>query len=365
MDPEELTLADVLRALSDQPPGQDTRDDFDILLQTLDLTGLTPLLEAPNASLTAFAPDDGAFIALAQGLGYQGPAGDEAAAAAFLLDTFDALNDGQGVRLLDAVLRYHVVNQALSLADMQAAGAVTTLQGRSVSVGDDGRVVDQEPDFPNQTLLATDVAATNGFAHSVDGVLLPFDIPESNGAGDVDILVGDENNNALRGGSDNDVLLGVGAPDLLRGGVGNDEVDGQAGNDRLHGDGGNDTVIGGSGDDGMRGEAGNDSLLGGSGNDRMFGDAGQDTLEGGSGTDRVLGGSGVDLFVFNDGMDEDRLLDYAAGERLDVSGLGVTDLSQFFTADIGGIAVFRFGDNRIVIADAEVADFTNADFIFA
>jgi Ca2+-binding RTX toxin-like protein len=61
----------------------------------------------------------------------------------------------------------------------------------------------------------------------------------------------------------------------------------------------NNTIIGNGNDNRLRGLAGNDSLLGGNGNDTLIGGRGADSLTGGNGVDSLIGGLGADSFVFN------------------------------------------------------------------
>lgn len=146
-----------------------------------------------------------------------------------------------------------------------------------------------------------------------------------------DILIGRKGNDNLQGGTDDDVLIGGSGNDLLNGGGGIDVMTGKRGNDtylvdrlsdqvvELPGQG-NDTVkstssyrlgenieklvltggkkrnaTGNSGANTISGNRvanvlsgleGNDKLYGGKGNDRLYGGAGRDTLTAGSGADR-------------------------------------------------------------------------------
>jgi large repetitive protein len=75
----------------------------------------------------------------------------------------------------------------------------------------------------------------------------------------------------------------------------------------------NNTIVGG---DGL------DTLLAGAGNDRLFGGDGADTLVGGLGNDVLYGGGGADLFVYDAGDGNDRILDFDAGDQVDLTGVG-------------------------------------------
>lgn len=125
----------------------------------------------------------------------------------------------------------------------------------------------------------------------------------------------------------------------VRGGNYADEMTGAAGYQSLQGGLGNDSLFGGDGIDVLFGNVGdnrtnppgftdNDFLDGGLGNDLLRGDAGNDVLCGGRGADRLEGGSGNDVFDFNLATDSglvastrDVIADFAAGDRIDLSGI--------------------------------------------
>ncbi len=100
-----------------------------------------------------------------------------------------------------------------------------------------------------------------------------------------DLLIGNDEGNALFGGGGKDTLVGGDGDDILVGGDGDDWLNGGDGDDLLFGDlaegGGNDTLIGGTGNDILSGEGGDDSLEGTSGRNLLFGGLGADTLVGG------------------------------------------------------------------------------------
>ena len=167
-----------------------------------------------------------------------------------------------------------------------------------------------------------------------------------------DLLIGDNNANALNGGKGDDTFVGGGGADSFNGGDrswildpsqdGTDLVDysssvsglivslanpqnntgnakgdtyrsienltGSNFNDSLYGTNvanvisglnGNDLIKGYGGDDTLSGGGGNDTLDGGEGNDTLSGGAGNDTLDGGAGLDTMAGGTGDDLYIVN------------------------------------------------------------------
>ncbi|MBF2094691.1 MAG: M10 family metallopeptidase C-terminal domain-containing protein, partial [Synechococcales cyanobacterium K44_A2020_017] len=104
-----------------------------------------------------------------------------------------------------------------------------------------------------------------------------------------DRLVGDDQDNVLRGGAARDTLIGRG------------------GDDRLVGGACNDRLIGGSGDDILDGGGGNDVLIGGPGNDTL------------------IGGTGKNTFIFEDVLHGvDVIQDFKPGhDRIDLRRLGI------------------------------------------
>ena len=77
--------------------------------------------------------------------------------------------------------------------------------------------------------------------------------------------------------------------------------------------------------DTLSGTHGTEFLAGGGGSDVLSGLGGADTLVGGAGADTLTGGDGADHFVFVAGdstlADTDQIVDLAAGDRIDLSGL--------------------------------------------
>jgi len=122
---------------------------FTTLVAALDAAGLVDTL-AGEGEFTVFAPVDDAFAALPEG-------------------TVEALlEDPQGA--LTDVLLYHVVEGVVPAETVVTLDSAPTLQGSDIhiTVNDDGV-------FLNDTVkvLVTDVTASNGIIHVIDGVLLP------------------------------------------------------------------------------------------------------------------------------------------------------------------------------------------------
>ncbi|MEO9685313.1 MAG: calcium-binding protein [Tateyamaria sp.] len=198
-----------------------------------------------------------------------------------------------------------------------------------------------------------------------------------------DTLVGASNSDRIDLLEGDDVFAAGGGSDIASGGDGNDAIEGESGNDTLHGDDGNDTLIGGAGRDALFG-GGNEDLIdggnqedlidGGEGNDTLIGDKGDDTIVGGDGdddinggqdNDNLSGGTGNDIFRIRNGEGQDTIADFTLGEDLlDVSLLGVWDISQLTIQDVGtGLRINTGNGNFVELTGLSAADLNNANFI--
>jgi uncharacterized surface protein with fasciclin (FAS1) repeats len=124
--------------------------NFSTLVAALQAAGLAETL-AGEGNFTVFAPTNDAFAALPEG-------------------TVEALlADPQGD--LTQILLYHVVDGVARAADVVNLTEATTLNGApiAIAVGEDGAV--RLNDAVN--VVTTDIEATNGVIHVIDGVLLP------------------------------------------------------------------------------------------------------------------------------------------------------------------------------------------------
>ncbi len=287
----------------------DNGADFDLLLAAVGVAGLTDALNDPNADLTAFAPNDAAFIGFAQLLGYPGT--DEAGALAFIQRGLNLLSAGDPVPLLSDVLLYHVAGESLQASQVLSRTEITTLQGGEITV--DGTTLrDLDPDLPDPSIIGTDIQAANGIVHVIDGVLVPADVLASDGSNDVDLILGDDTAETYETGDDNDLIDAAGGNDTVLAGDGNDIVLGMEGNDRILGQDGDDSLRGGEGLDILNGGDGDDDIMGGAlsdtvvagdGNDTVSGDDGNDILFGQDGDDVISGGLGTDHVAGQDGND--------------------------------------------------------------
>jgi uncharacterized surface protein with fasciclin (FAS1) repeats len=100
---------------------------------------------------TVFAPTDAAFQALLAELGV----------------TAEELLSNQA--LVSRVLRYHIVRDALDSSEVLASERIRTLQGRLFQ--SNGVLTDVNGRTAN--IVATDIAASNGYIHVIDRVVLP------------------------------------------------------------------------------------------------------------------------------------------------------------------------------------------------
>ncbi|MEM7526429.1 MAG: CAP domain-containing protein [Pseudomonadota bacterium] len=191
-----------------------------------------------------------------------------------------------------------------------------------------------------------------------------------------DRLITGEGDDVVLGGPGDDVIKTAGGVDDIEAGTGNDIVLSGTGDDSIQGGDGDDTlkasdgmdfVFGGAGDDEIFGWRGQDTVSGGAGDDVVRGNFDEDRLEGGPGNDRVQGGPGRDTFVFNEGLDEDRILDFNTSlEFLDFRGHGLVDgiedleISQVATS----VVILTPDGGRIVLADNNIVTISEGDFLF-
>ena len=130
-----------------------------------------------------------------------------------------------------------------------------------------------------------------------------------NGRGGNDVIIGCDGDDHIHGGGGDDVIFGdsfdffgdptstSGGNDVIRGGPGDDEIRGGPGDDHIHGGSGDDGLFGNQGDDDISGNGGSDFLGGGFGNDLVTGNGGDDFVSGGFGDDELRGGGGDDFIT--------------------------------------------------------------------
>ena len=123
-------------------------DDFDVLVAAVQEAGLVDALSG-NRQLTVFAPTDRAFAELADELGFEDVTG--------LLELPN----------LADILLYHVTSGRRISQSVVSAPRIQMLNGDAVHV--DGTVLNDG----QATIVDTDIEASNGVIHVIDGVLLP------------------------------------------------------------------------------------------------------------------------------------------------------------------------------------------------
>ena len=122
---------------------------FNTLAAALDAAELIQTLKG-DGPFTVFAPTDEAFAKLPEG-------------------TVASLLEPQNRDQLVAILTYHVVPGKVMAKDVVKLSEATTVNGSDISI----KVMDGKVRINDATVIATDVAASNGVIHVVDTVILP------------------------------------------------------------------------------------------------------------------------------------------------------------------------------------------------
>ena len=125
-------------------------DGFDVLVAAVREAGLVDALSG-NRQLTVFAPTDEAFGELGVTAGNVGDVDFEAAVGASLTE----------------ILTYHVTPGRRDAESVTTSDELPTLNGAKIDV--EGT----DPDGDQADVVATDLEASNGIVHVIDGVLLP------------------------------------------------------------------------------------------------------------------------------------------------------------------------------------------------
>jgi len=122
-----------------------TADGFDVLVAAVREAGLVDALSG-NRQLTVFAPTDEAFND-----------------AGITVDDVDEVDD----EFLLGVLTYHVSPGRRGAESVTASDGLPTLNGTKIDV--DGTTLNGD----QADVVTTNIEASNGYVHVVDGVLLP------------------------------------------------------------------------------------------------------------------------------------------------------------------------------------------------
>jgi transforming growth factor-beta-induced protein len=140
-----MVAAEPLPTIADIAIGN---PDFSTLVAAVQAAGLVDTLNGPGP-FTVFAPTNEAFAALGQ-------------------DTINSVLADK--ELLTNILTYHVVAGDVQAADVVKLNSATTVEGTDIKISvKDGKV------YLNDTIqvITTDIEASNGVIHVIDGVLLP------------------------------------------------------------------------------------------------------------------------------------------------------------------------------------------------
>ncbi len=143
---EEAPVMEVSNTVVDIAIGS---PDHTTLVAAVQAAGLVETLQG-EGPFTVFAPTNAAFSAL--------PAG-----------TVEGLLKPEAKADLTAILTLHVVAGNVMSGDLADGQMVTTLNGKQLKVSiKDGKVM-----IGDATVVAADLAGTNGVVHVIDKVLLP------------------------------------------------------------------------------------------------------------------------------------------------------------------------------------------------
>lgn len=123
-------------------------EDFSTLVAAVKAAGLAETLMG-DGPFTVFAPNNAAFAKLPEG-------------------TVDSLLEPENKEKLVSILTYHVVPAKVMAADV-SAGEVETVNGAKAKISVDGDKVM----IDGATVIATDIAGSNGVIHVIDTVIMP------------------------------------------------------------------------------------------------------------------------------------------------------------------------------------------------
>lgn len=158
-------------------------DSLKILVELVTLADLGATLKG-DGPFTVFAPTDDAFAKTAKALGY--PAKDNDETIASLTEAFTKLAKSKkqkrdAVAEIKDVLLYHVLpvkntfKQLLSRTTLATALDSTTIERGQKGVSAES-LKDKSPGVPDPEITAKDIMASNGIVHTINSVLLPFDV---------------------------------------------------------------------------------------------------------------------------------------------------------------------------------------------
>lgn len=125
--------------------------NFETLYAATKAAGLVETLNT-KGPFTVFAPTDEAFAKLPEG-------------------TVEGLL--KDIPKLTEILKYHVVNGAVTAADVAVHKNITTLQGQDVKVDAAKWHLHKNVKINDANIIEADIKADNGVIHVIDKVLMP------------------------------------------------------------------------------------------------------------------------------------------------------------------------------------------------
>ncbi|MHC4793513.1 MAG: fasciclin domain-containing protein [Planctomycetota bacterium] len=123
--------------------------DFNTLIAAAKAAGLVGVLQS-DGPLTVFAPTDAAFAKLPKG-------------------TVETLLKPENKKALVEILTYHVVPGKFEAADVLKKKTLDTANGERARIA----MKNGKPTIAGVNIVATDVEASNGVIHVIDGVMMP------------------------------------------------------------------------------------------------------------------------------------------------------------------------------------------------
>ena len=136
-------------------------DSLSTLVSALQNADLADTFTEDEGPYTVFAPTNSAFEKV-----------DEA--------TMDELMKSENQDQLATVLKYHVIDDEITASDLsqmiedgEGEASISTLDGAELKVMREGdNIVLQDENGNKATIIATDIEASNGMVHLIDGVVM-------------------------------------------------------------------------------------------------------------------------------------------------------------------------------------------------
>jgi Ca2+-binding RTX toxin-like protein len=250
-----------------------------------------------------------------------------------------------------------IVNQDLS-ANQSAPEILTFDKGFAIAWTDQatlGHTTQVLRFFDEKGKPLSDDIVTEYFGAQGQGIAIPSDDTEYARLADGSYVKIFTSGGQIYGDAIPEPRFGTGEADTLKGKAADEITLGAAGKDKLTGLAGADTLDGGVDDDTLDGGAGSDMLIGGAGNDSL------------------IGGAAGDIFVFRPGGGTDRVKDFDADDRIDVSAFHYKQPGDVLAdaRQVGKDVVITLtdqlegetGKNVIRLLDTKLAELQETDFI--